>query len=121
MCGAAINRRFCLRALFVEGDRAYESGVFYCKDAFEGLETMDLLQNDDESRRTAFVKKLLDDARNDVFLRTAVGKDVPVGDQGGARSNVTQDHPVPAAPFFGVRTLRENDIRLDEIFALLDL
>jgi len=119
--GAAINRRFGRRALFVDGERAYEPGVFYCKDAFEGLETMDALQNDDKSRRTAFVKKLLDDARNDVFLRTQVGKDIAVGDQAGARSNVTQDHPVPAAPFYGVRTLREKDIPLDEIFALLDL
>ena len=119
--GAAINRRFGRRALFVEGERAYEPGVFYCKDAFEGLETMDILQNDDESRRAAFVAKLHEDARNDVFLRTAVGKDIAVGDQGGARSTVTQDHPVPAAPFYGVRTLKEGAIPLDEVFALLDL
>jgi 5-methyltetrahydrofolate--homocysteine methyltransferase len=119
--GAAINRRFGRRALFVEGDRAYEPGVFYCKDAFEGLETMDLLQNDDEARRDAFVAKLLEDARNDVFLRTTVGKDIAVGDQGGARSNVSQDHAIPAAPFYGVRTLRAGDIPLDDVFALLDL
>src|SRR5881398_2992655 len=43
--GAAINRRFGRRALFVEGERPYDSGVFYCKDAFEGLETMDVLQD----------------------------------------------------------------------------
>ena len=119
--GAAINRRFGRRTLFVEGERAYEPGVFYCKDAFEGLETMDVLQADDTSRRAAFVAKVLDDARNDVFLRTNVGKDVAAGDQGGAKSSVSQDHPVPAAPFFGVRTLRERDIPLDELFALLDL
>jgi 5-methyltetrahydrofolate--homocysteine methyltransferase len=119
--GAAINRRFGRRALFVDGERAYEPGVFYCKDAFEGLETMDVLQNDDESRREAFVAKLLTDARNDIFLRTTVGKDIAVGDQGGERSNVAQDHPVPTAPFFGTRTLRDNDIPLDEVFALLDL
>jgi 5-methyltetrahydrofolate--homocysteine methyltransferase len=119
--GAAINRRFGRRALFVDGERAYDPGVFYCKDAFEGLETMDVLQDDNVSRRAAFVAKLLEDARNDVFLRTAVGKDIPVGDQGGARSNVSQDHPVPKAPFFGVRTLREADIPLDEVFSLLDL
>ncbi|PYP64905.1 MAG: methionine synthase [Gemmatimonadetes bacterium] len=119
--GAAINRRFGRRALFVEGERAYEPGEFYCKDAFEGLETMDVLQADDSSRRAAFVAKVLDDARNDVFLRTTVGKDVAVGDQGGAKSSVSQDHPVPAAPFFGVRTLRERDVPLDELFALLDL
>jgi len=119
--GAAINRRFGRRALFVDGERAYEPGVFYCKDAFEGLETMDALQNDDESRREAFVAKLLADARSDVFLRTTVGKDIAVGDQGGERSSVAQDHPVPTAPFFGTRTLRGSDIPLDEVFALLDL
>jgi 5-methyltetrahydrofolate--homocysteine methyltransferase len=119
--GAAINRRFGRRALFVDGERAYEPGVFYCKDAFEGLETMDVLQNDDESRRQAFVAKLLADARSDIFLRTTVGKDIAVGDQGGERSSVAQDHPVPTAPFFGTRTLRGSDIPLDEVFALLDL
>src|SRR5206468_12717153 len=53
--GAAINRRFGRRALFVDGEREYESGVFYCKDAFEGLETMDVLQNEHATRRDAFV------------------------------------------------------------------
>ena len=119
--GAAINRRFGRRALFVDGERPYDPGVFYCKDAFEGLETMDVLQNSDASRREAFVAKLLADARNDVFLRSTVGKDVAVGDQGGARSAVSQDHPVPKAPFLGVRTLLEADIPLDDVFSLLDL
>jgi 5-methyltetrahydrofolate--homocysteine methyltransferase len=115
--GAAINRRFGRRALFVEGDRAYGPGVFYCKDAFEGLETMDTLQ--DEERRDSFVAKLLTDARNDKFLATNVGKDTRAGVSGGARSDVSSDNPVPSAPFFGARTL--NDIPLDEVFAVLDL
>ena len=115
--GAAINRRFGRRAMFVEGERAYESGVFYCKDAFEGLETMDALQDTD--RRDAAIAKLLDDARKDVFLNTNVGKDVVQGISGGERSDVTHDHAVPAAPFFGTTVLE--DIPLDEIFALLDL
>src|SRR6185437_934034 len=42
-------------------------------------------------------------------------------DQGGARSAVSQNHPVPTPPFFDVRVLRESDIPLDEVFALLDL
>ena len=115
--GAAINRRFGRRALFVDGDRPYESGVFYCKDAFEGLETMDRLQDDDT--HDTFVAKLLDDARTDKFLHTNVGKDTSSGVAGGARSDVTADNPVPSAPFFGTRTL--TDIPLDEVFALLDL
>jgi 5-methyltetrahydrofolate--homocysteine methyltransferase len=115
--GAAINRRFGRRALFVEGERAYDSGVFYCKDAFEGLETMDVLQ--DPGKRGDFVIKNLDDARNDVFLRTIVGKDISAGDAGGDRSDVANNNPVPTPPFWGTRVLR--DIPLDEIFALLDL
>jgi 5-methyltetrahydrofolate--homocysteine methyltransferase len=44
--GAAINRRFGRRILQTESGDFYGPGVFYCKDAFEGLETMDVLIND---------------------------------------------------------------------------
>src|SRR6185503_291496 len=50
---------------------------------------------------------------------TTVGKDIAVGLAGGQRSDVTADHAVPSAPFFGTRVLR--DIPLDEVFELLDL
>ncbi len=115
--GAAINRRFGRRALFVEPERAYESGVFYCKDAFEGLETMDALQGGDERRRD-FTAKLLSDARNDAFLHANVGKDVRSGTSGGERSDVSHDHAIPVAPFWGAKVLE--DIPLDEVFDLLD-
>ncbi|MDP9178257.1 MAG: methionine synthase, partial [Gemmatimonadota bacterium] len=115
--GAAINRRFGRRALFVEDERAYDAGVFYCKDAFEGLETMDTLQ--DPKQRNVFVEKNLTDARNDVFLRTTVGKDIAVGDDAGARSDVAANNPVPSPPFWGTRVLR--DIPIEEVFELLDL
>ena len=39
--GAAINRPYAHRTLFVDEETAYEPGVFYSKDAFEGLELMD--------------------------------------------------------------------------------
>ncbi len=44
--GAAINRDFGRRILYPHGkedDDVYEPGVFYCKDAFQGLDTMDEL------------------------------------------------------------------------------
>ena len=44
--GAAINRNFGLRILYpngTESEDVYEPGVFYCKDAFEGLAKMDQL------------------------------------------------------------------------------
>jgi 5-methyltetrahydrofolate--homocysteine methyltransferase len=113
--GAAINRRFGRRALFVEGERAYEPGVFYCKDAFEGLETMDALM--DKARRPALVSDVLRAARDDVFLQT--GKDIAAGTDATTRSDIRADNAVPQAPFFGARVLR--DIPLGEVFQLLDL
>ncbi len=115
--GAAINRRFGRRAMYVEPDRPYASGVFYCKDAFEGLEMMDALQGG-EARRAEAIAKLLDEARKDAFLHGNVGKDVRSGSSGGERSDVSHDHAVPVAPFFGTRVL--DDIPLNEIFDLLD-
>jgi 5-methyltetrahydrofolate--homocysteine methyltransferase len=53
--GAAINRRFGRRILQTESGDFYEPGVFYCKDAFEGLETMDTLIN--EAKRPALLNK----------------------------------------------------------------
>src|SRR4051794_889442 len=49
--GAAINRDFGLRALYPggrESDEVYEPGVFYCKDAFEGLNKMDQIVEGDK-------------------------------------------------------------------------
>jgi 5-methyltetrahydrofolate--homocysteine methyltransferase len=45
--GAAINRRFGRRINQTEDEKLYAAGAFYCKDAFEGLETMDALTNPD--------------------------------------------------------------------------
>jgi 5-methyltetrahydrofolate--homocysteine methyltransferase len=115
--GAAINRRFGRRALFVDGERAYAPGVFYCKDAFEGLDSVEALM--DPERRATFVSGNLDDARRDVFLRTAVGKDVATGSDTTTRSDIALDNKVPETPFFGTRVL--HDIPLDEVLALLDL
>src|SRR6266542_1260714 len=115
--GAAINRRFGRRALFVEEEREYDAGVFYCKDAFEGLETMDVLQ--DSGKREDFIAKNLESARADVFLRTTVGKDIAAGEHAGERSDVAANNPLPSPPFWGTRVLR--DIPIDEVFDLLDL
>ena len=115
--GAAINRRFGRRALFVDGERAYAPGVFYCKDAFEGLDSVEALM--DPERRDGFVTGNLDDARRDVFLRSKVGKDVAVGTDTTTRSDVPTDNAIPEPPFFGTRV--RHDIPLDEVLALLDL
>ena len=54
--GAAINRRFGRRILQTEDGELYQAGVFYCKDAFEGLETMDQLI--DPERKPALLERM---------------------------------------------------------------
>src|SRR3712207_3060749 len=62
--GAAINRNFGRRILYPRGldsEEIYEPGVFYCKDAFEGLGVMD--QIIDDEARDALVEKIRAEAR----------------------------------------------------------
>ena len=115
--GAAINRRFGRRTLFVEGERPYASGVFYCKDAFEGLDTVEALM--DLPNRESLVRTLVDDARRDVFLNSALGKEDRGGTTDTQRSAVSASHAIPTPSAWGVRVLR--DIPLGEVLELLDL
>lgn len=62
--GAAINRRFGWRILYTENGEAYEPGVFYCKDAFEGLGVMDALTTAD--RRPQLMAQLRLDAEREL-------------------------------------------------------
>ncbi|HEY1297380.1 MAG TPA: homocysteine S-methyltransferase family protein, partial [Chloroflexota bacterium] len=57
--GAAINRAFGRRAGLLRDGRAYEPGVFYCKDVFEGLATLDTLlgEPDDRAELIATVRR----------------------------------------------------------------
>ena len=64
--GAAINRRFGRRILFTEDGSPHGPGVFYCKDAFEGLETMDKLQK--RSVWTKLAKRFDEPAPSDPLI-----------------------------------------------------
>ncbi|MEA2231046.1 MAG: 5-methyltetrahydrofolate--homocysteine methyltransferase, partial [Solirubrobacteraceae bacterium] len=114
--GAAINRDFGLRALYPKGrksDEIYEPGVFYCKDAFEGLHKMDQLI--DEEARAELVAKTRTAAEH--FRKH--GKDPPplVTDDTSVRSAARIDLPIPEPPFWGAR---EIDVPLDDVFPHLD-
>lgn len=112
--GAAINRAYGYRALFVEEGRSYQPGVFYCKDAFEGLESMDRLM--DTESRDAFVFQTQQEA--EASLRKPV-RAAPNFDDASTRSDTRLDLPVPEPPFWGWRVVR--DIPLREVFACMDL
>ncbi len=62
--GAAINRRFSWRINFTEDGSLYPTGVFYCKDAFEGLSTMDALI--DAQAGPALLAQLAQDANREM-------------------------------------------------------
>jgi 5-methyltetrahydrofolate--homocysteine methyltransferase len=114
--GAAINRDFGLRALYpggLDSEDVYEPGVFYCKDAFEGLAKMDQIVDGDA--RGALVSKTRDAARK---LRDK-GPEPDQGDTSDAsvRSAAHIDVPIPEPPFWGAR---EVDVATDEVFHHLD-
>ncbi|MHB8776957.1 MAG: homocysteine S-methyltransferase family protein [Anaerolineales bacterium] len=87
--GAAINRRFGRRILFAEDGNAYEPGVFYCKDAFEGLETMDQLI--DKNRKPALLEQMHKDANMEMGRASQTPEHRKTE---GARSNIV---PAPIA------------------------
>jgi 5-methyltetrahydrofolate--homocysteine methyltransferase len=115
--GAAINRDFGRRILFPRGkesEEIYEPGVFYCKDAFQGLDTMDALIEGEA--REALLSKTREAARQLREQGERVDDGPPVTDD-SVRSAVRTDTPIPEPPFWGAR---EVDVDLDEVFPYLD-
>lgn len=100
--GAAINRKFGRRILFLEDSKEpYAPGVFYCNDAFEGLEVMDRLVNPGERER--FIQQVIDEAYAEM------GKPAPrkrVASPNAGRT-VRPAPAIPTPPFWGVKTIRE--------------
>jgi 5-methyltetrahydrofolate--homocysteine methyltransferase len=118
--GAAINKQYGQRILFVEDDRAYEPGVFYCKDAFEGLETMDALS--DPATRESFVEarhneaaQVLNKAQSGRMVMADVGRTQGTTTQ---RSQVARDVPIPVPPFWGSQVVTR--VPMDELFDCVD-
>jgi 5-methyltetrahydrofolate--homocysteine methyltransferase len=114
--GAAINRDFALRALYpggIDSNEVYEPGLFYCKDAFEGLAKMDQLV--DAEAREGLVAKTREAAKR---LRDK-GPEPELGDtsDSSVRSAARTDLPIPEPPWWGTR---EVPAELDEVYHHLD-
>jgi 5-methyltetrahydrofolate--homocysteine methyltransferase len=115
--GAAINRDFGRRTLYPKGkesDEVYEPGVFYCKDAFQGLDTMDALVDSDA--RAALVERIRAEAKQ-LREKPVVVDDAPPTSDDSVRSGARTDAPIPQPPYWGVR---EVPVDLDEVFPYLD-
>ena len=110
--GAALTRRYVERDL----RQQYDGRLFYGKDAFEGLRTMDRLMAIQRGGQP-------DDPD---WGRRPEGREVPAGDERAVPAvelprrspAVTADNPVPPLPFLGSRVAR--GIALDEIASWLN-
>jgi 5-methyltetrahydrofolate--homocysteine methyltransferase len=115
--GAAINRDFGRRILYPKGkesDEVYEPGVFYCKDAFAGLATVDQLV--DGGARDELVERMRSEAKALREKPVVVDDSPPVTDD-SVRSSARTDTPIPEPPFWGVR---EIEVDLEDVYPYLD-
>lgn len=108
--GAAINRRFGRRILFLDDtQQPYDPGVFYCKDAFEGLSVMDKLVSE---KRDTFLQEVISEAYEEI------GKVRPQRRSSPTQSSAVQAAPsIPKPPFWGVKSIL--DMPLEIVFKYL--
>ncbi|MGO8946663.1 MAG: homocysteine S-methyltransferase family protein [Ktedonobacterales bacterium] len=119
--GAAINRAYGRRISFVgeEGHEApYESGVFYARDAFEGLEIMDQLM--DPPRRGALVEKVQQEAlaAREAEARVSASRATGASPPPLQRPKLAPA-PVVTPPFYGPRLL--DRVAIEDVATYLDL
>jgi len=99
--GAAINRAFGQRILFLDDSgEPYSAGVFYCKDAFEGLEVMEQLVVPE--KHDALIQRTIHEAYQEIGKRRP-----PIRDRRtpGTQSTVKPAPDIPAPPFWGTRAI----------------
>ena len=121
--GAAINRKYGWRTAYVDGtERLYEGGVFYCRDAFEGLDTMTGLQQPEP--RAKLHEKLKREAHLHRSM-VAAGAERASTQQLTAVTDVAPrsvaEPPRVTPPFWGTRIVPAEDLALRDIFDHLDL
>ncbi|HEX2207234.1 MAG TPA: methionine synthase [Longimicrobium sp.] len=113
--GAAINPSFVRAAALVAEETPYPAGMFYCKDAFEGLDTMDRLVAEDGE---AFIR-----AHNEEMLRRQAEYEARRASASAMRP-ASRENPavapaeVPEPPFWGWKVLL--GIPVDDIVECID-
>ncbi len=123
--GAAINRSYGRRILFVDEQTpdatpiAYEPGVFYAKDAFEGLEIIDKLTNAPEER-AIFLQRIQQEALRERLKKasTLESETTSVVDTTPS-SSIGLVATLPTPPFWGPRVLER--IGLEDVAQCMDL
>jgi 5-methyltetrahydrofolate--homocysteine methyltransferase len=115
--GAAINRAFGRRASVLSDGEPYGGGVFYCKDAFEGLEVMDRLIDPDQHE--AVIEEYRAALRDDQHNGPAGSALAPSPARPLTRSQIRPQPEPPRPPSFGPRRLQ--GISLVDVWPHLDL
>jgi 5-methyltetrahydrofolate--homocysteine methyltransferase len=134
--GAALTRKY------VEDDlkAIYQGTLFYAKDAFDGLHTMDALtgtNGEGATERAGKAAALAAGAESDATIddvEDLVGEDAKLGIRKPVkpraatriagdtthttRSNISPNAEIPQPPFYGSRVVE--DILLDEVFAFVN-
>ena len=128
--GAALTRHYCeshLRTI-------YKGRVYYGKDAFEGLRTMDHLRTGSEQALNTEIEDRLGKrtAAEEVVARSRAesAKKMEAFEAGKSdttpsvavveRSEVRTDIAVPKAPFWGSRVVPAGDIDLDQLYPFIN-
>jgi 5-methyltetrahydrofolate--homocysteine methyltransferase len=109
--GAAINERFGRRILRTEDGQVYEPGVFYCKDAFEGLATMDQLSS--PQKRSALLERI----RRESDFELGRAQKAASASPEVHRSQVEPSSEIPRPPSWGPRVV--HSMPLEEVFNCL--
>jgi 5-methyltetrahydrofolate--homocysteine methyltransferase len=111
--GAAINRRFGRRILVTDSGECYAAGVFYCKDAFEGLAIMDALA--DVQQRGSLMERIW--RESDFEQNKAAGTSGAAAP--GLRSDVTAAAFIPRPVVWGPRVV--HSMPLEAVWQYLSL
>ena len=105
--GAAINRRFGRRILFLDDSKEpYDAGVFYCKDAFEGLAVVDQLL--DRQRHDQF----LDEVFSEAFAEVNRAPRRRRASRGAVRKTIKDAPDIPTPPFWGSRVIQDMPLQI---------
>jgi 5-methyltetrahydrofolate--homocysteine methyltransferase len=108
--GAALTRSYAVKDL----GNLYGGHLFYCKDAFEGLSSMDrILAGQADTLRAEQVRR--EQERDE---KAAAAPKPKVVENQPARSDVRTDNAVPLPPFWGRREV--SGIPLDQVFAYIN-
>ena len=113
--GAAINPSFVRGAALVEEGTPYAPGMFYCKDAFEGLAVMDRLMAPERVEFVAEHNAQMLRKQEEYAALKEKAKELRPASRAESRVPPAE---VPAPPFWGWKVL--DRVPLDEVVACLD-